>query len=148
MYKNLYQSSLQLFTHGKMRGRTRRSRRVLDAPSQKCLVSTRGPPSAKKTVAVWSRKRCHWSRKWCHCSHEQKVWLQKLDSSNSAGCIHYWKKLRRSIQNATSWLHSATSWLHSATSWLHFELEEATFLLRLLKKALMALPVLYLSTWI
>ena len=68
------------------------------------------------------------------------MWLQKLDSSNSAGCIHYWKKLRRSIQNATSWLHSATSWLH-------FELNDATFLLRLLKKALMALPVLYLSTW-
>ena len=61
------------------------------------------------------------------------MWLQKLDSSNSAGCIQYWKKLTLPIQNAPSWEH--------------WELEEATFLLRLLKKALMALPVLYLSTW-
>ena len=47
--------------------------------------------------------------------------------------IQYWKKLDLPIPNATSWLH--------------LRLEDPTFLLRLLKKALMALPVLYLSTW-
>ena len=35
-----------------------------------------------------------------------------------------------------------------APSWEHLKLEDQTFLLRLLKKALMALPVLYLSTWV
>ena len=92
---------------------------------------TYNPPSGKKTVAG-------------SIQFEATNGVTAATSGITAAAvmsISMSKKLRLPIQNATSWLHSATSWLH-------LELEEATFLLRLLKKALMALPVLYLSTWV